>query len=362
MHPRSFLAQVCVRVCLSLFILCIIVSSFHQISVMAFTASIICGKIPGLTPGQQRLCRERPDLMAAVGEGTRIGIAECRKQFRNRRWNCTAIGSSYVFGHVVVVGSREAAYTYAVTSAGVTHSLTRACGRGELRGCGCDTRREGLLDATGGWKWGGCSADVRQGAGLARQFLDAREMEGDARSLMNLHNNRAGRKAVIFTMQTECKCHGVSGSCTMKTCWNTLPTFSKTGDYLMRRYYAAKRVFALLNPSKNSVSPTRKNRPLYLRMRRSKRSHRKPRPRDLVYLEKSPNYCEADPMKGSTGTVGRLCNRTSRDTDGCDLMCCGRGYNTHQYVKTSQCNCKFHWCCYVDCNVCRERTELYSCK
>ena len=29
---------------------------------------------------------------------------------------------------------------------------------------------------------------------FARRFLDAREVEGDARSLMNLHNNKAGRK------------------------------------------------------------------------------------------------------------------------------------------------------------------------
>lgn len=29
---------------------------------------------------------------------------------------------------------------------------------------------------------------------FARRFLDAREVEGDARSLMNLHNNKVGRK------------------------------------------------------------------------------------------------------------------------------------------------------------------------
>lgn len=166
----------------------------------------------------------------------------------------------------------------------------------------------------------------------------------------------------MYTVRRECKCHGVSGSCTMKTCWNTLPSFGKTGDYLMRRYHAAKRVFAHWGSLKNGVTSTRKNRPLFLRMRKTKRPHRKPRPRDLVYLEKSPNYCEADPMKGSTGTSGRVCNRTSRNTDGCDLMCCGRGYNTHQYTKIAQCNCKFHWCCYVDCNICRERTEEYTCK
>lgn len=45
-----------------------------------------------------------------------------------------------------------------------------------------------------GWRWGGCSADVHFAVKMARVFLDSREIEGDARSLMNLHNNKAGRK------------------------------------------------------------------------------------------------------------------------------------------------------------------------
>ncbi|KFM68749.1 Protein Wnt-7b, partial [Stegodyphus mimosarum] len=99
----------------------------------------------------------------------------------------------------------------------------------------------------------------------------------------------------------------------MKTCWNTLPAFTKTADYLMRRYQSAKWVFAFWGPSKNVRNSTRKNRPLFLRTRKSKRPHRKPRPRDLVYLEKSPNYCEPNPSKGSPGTVGRVCNRENKD-------------------------------------------------
>ncbi|KAL3852880.1 hypothetical protein ACJMK2_016487 [Sinanodonta woodiana] len=161
--------------------------------------------------------------------------------------------------------------------------------------------------------------------------------------------------AVKDNMGTECKCHGVSGSCTMKTCWTRLPPFRKIGEHLQTKYNSAKLV-------KPWISGDRLQRPKYLIIKKSKRPNRKPRRSDLVYLERSPLYCDYDPETGSLGTVGRKCNRTSTGNDGCDLMCCGRGYNTHQYTRTWQCNCRFHWCCFVNCNNCSERREEYTCK
>jgi hypothetical protein len=72
--------------------------------VAALGAHVICGRIPGLTSRQRDLCRQAPDAIAAVGDGARLGTLECRHQFRHHRWNCSAIGSDAVFGHVVVVG------------------------------------------------------------------------------------------------------------------------------------------------------------------------------------------------------------------------------------------------------------------
>jgi len=75
--------------------------------------------------------------------------------------------------------------------------VTAACARGNISTCGCDVRHKAT--PTGGgtpdepWKWGGCSADVDFGMRYARRFMDARELERDSRTLMNLHNNRAGR-------------------------------------------------------------------------------------------------------------------------------------------------------------------------
>lgn len=39
-----------------------------------------------------------------------------------------------------------------------------------------------------------------------------------------------------------------------------------------------------------------------------------------MYLESSPDYCEADLSRGVLGTKGRLCNISSLAIDGCDLV------------------------------------------
>ena len=56
---------------------------------MALGANIICNKIPGLAPRQRAICRSRPDAIVAIGEGARLGLAECQYQVRNMRWNCS---------------------------------------------------------------------------------------------------------------------------------------------------------------------------------------------------------------------------------------------------------------------------------
>lgn len=72
--------------------------------VVALGAEVICARVPGLTPRQREMCRAAPDAMVAVGDGVRLATAECRYQFRQQRWNCSAIGGANSFGHVVVVG------------------------------------------------------------------------------------------------------------------------------------------------------------------------------------------------------------------------------------------------------------------
>lgn len=316
----------------------------------ALGARVICDNIPGLVNKQRQLCQRHPDLMQSIGEGAKEWIKECQHQFRHHRWNCSTLDRDHtVFGRVMLRSSREAAFVYAISSAGVVYAITRACSQGELKICNCDGHKRGRAsDHRGNFDWGGCSDNINYGTKFAKAFIDARErMVKDARALMNLHNNRCGRMAVKRFMKLECKCHGVSGSCSLRTCWLAMSDFRRTGDYLRKKYNAAIEVTMNQDGTGFTVADgdfkgSTKN--------------------ELVYVENSPDYCLTDRSAGSLGTAGRVCNRSSRGTDGCEVMCCGRGYDTMRVKRVTKCECKFKWCCAVECSHCEDLVDVHTCK
>ena len=143
-----------------------------------------------------------------------------------------------------------------------------------------------------------------------------------------------------------CKCHGVSGSCSLKTCWMHLSPFREVGNRLKQKYDQAAAVRLArrrrLEPVNQRFSP--------------------PTKMDLVYLETSPDYCMRNDTTGAAGTAGRQCERGSAGTGGCELMCCGRGYDSFRATSTERCHCKFHWCCYVKCKQCSRTYDRFVCK
>ncbi|XP_072935875.1 protein Wnt-11b-like isoform X2 [Epargyreus clarus] len=152
----------------------------------------------------------------------------------------------------------------------------------------------------------------------------------------NLINSRFGRKVVSSGMRTKCTCHGVSGSCSVRTCWRALPPLARAGGVLARE---AARAGAL----------------------RAARRARPPRPR-LRYVTPSPDYCEPDPAAGSLGTHGRKCNASlGGGAGGCARLCCGRGRVAVRAARLERCRCRYHWCCRVDCQLCRLTTEEHFC-
>ncbi|XP_076348008.1 protein Wnt-2b-A-like [Tachypleus tridentatus] len=314
-------------------------------------APIMCSSIPGFVQKQRRLCQKHPDVMVSISRGVIIGVKECQHQFHNHRWNCsTGDTGTSVFGKFMLkTGSREAAFVYAISSAGVVHSITRSCSRGDLSDCSCDPRKRGTFrDVHGEFTWGGCSEHIRYGSKFARKFVDAREMsQRDGRALMNVHNNQAGRRAVRKHVKLQCKCHGVSGSCAVRTCWVAMMDFRAVGNYLKKKYDGAVQV--MMNQDGDHLMVSNKN---YKRFTKS----------DLVYFENSPDYCVSNEKTGSLGTAGRECNKSSLGINGCGIMCCGRGYDTRRELVVKKCNCKFHWCCFVQCDECRVWRDVHVCK
>lgn len=86
-------------------------------------------------------------------------------------------------------------------------------------------------------------------------------------------------------MKLECKCHGVSGSCTLRTCWMAMSDFRKTGDYLRRKYNGAIEV--TMNQDGTGFAVANK-------------AFRKATKNDLVYFENSPDYCLQDKAAGES--------------------------------------------------------------
>ncbi|NP_001161494.1 wingless-type MMTV integration site family, member 5 precursor [Saccoglossus kowalevskii] len=327
--------------------------TWSKVGIIGPSIQSLCNQLEGLSQGQTKLCHLYQDHMYPISTGAKSGIEECQYQFSERRWNCSTVDGQSVFGNVMTIASREKAFTYAISAAGVVNAISRACREGELANCGC-SRALRPTDLNRDWLWGGCGDNVDYGYRFTKEFVDMKENERIPPKAsaehgimkMNLHNNEAGRKAVLSMADVMCKCHGVSGSCSMKTCWLQLANFRDVGNELKERYDGAAEI--------------RRNRRGEIKLVDSRFNN--PTAFDLVYLDPSPDYCIYDPSTGSLGTVGRLCNKTSMGMDGCNLMCCGRGYNTFQQEVVERCHCKFHWCCYVKCKRCKKIVDMHICK
>jgi len=130
----------------------------------------------------------------------------------------------------IYTATRETAFVHAISAAGVAHAVTRACSSGRLDRCGCDRSIEGIGGGTasvgggGGsaktatmapasgsrskaFQWAGCSDNVAYGTAFSKSFVDSRETRAKgrdgAKTLMNLHNNNAGRKVSGFQVKLE---------------------------------------------------------------------------------------------------------------------------------------------------------------
>lgn len=88
-------------------------------------------------------------------------------------------------------------------------------------------------------------------------------------------------QAVIKFTEKLCKCHGISGTCSVRTCWKSLKSFNEIGRFLRKRYDGAVQVTL---QQKGSIMTDNNFKP-FTKF-------------DLVYFEPSPDYCVEDKTIG----------------------------------------------------------------
>lgn len=326
-----------------------------------------------------KLCKNKPFLVEQIQQGIRQAQEECAFQFMHRRWNCTLKGRK----QILAKDTRETAFVHAITAANVAYTVTKACVMDDS--CKCNRRRKqrfhynlqrtplkatnDLSLASGlnvslveihklklaaqqermAFKWGDCSNDIKYGIRVSKQWLDSRfkkKSRSDIRTKLMLHNYAAGRLAIQSLMQSECKCHGLSGSCTFSVCLSRMPPFRIIGNRLRERFDGAVKVISGNDGHSSFTQADTTIKP--------------PAKEDLVYTDDSPDFCVTKLNLGVQGVTGRRCNDASAGEDGCAIMCCGFK-SLQQIVEEANEHCEFVWCCNVTCKTHHVNRTVHVC-
>ena len=225
--------------------------------------------------------------------------------------------------------------------------------------------------------------------------------------------------------QRRCRCHGLSGVCQFQTCWDHLLDFDTITSNLRTVYLNESRKVEAKNfgkfekpdlylikselltsasasyhtrfirnmPSDGVREDSKSNSSSSLDLNIKTTDFDRVNPGELLYLYSSPEYCEPQAKIRHPGTRGRACapsinvNTTTKaskksqsdaDTtrhseyigrseslDGspgsCEHLCCSRGYYSELVLDMVTCNCRFTFCCRVDCEHCLHQRRQHYC-
>lgn len=352
-----------------------------------------------------------------VSPGVQRALDECREKFKWDRWNCPKRAFEDVLLRRPSPSNKEYAITRALIASSIVLSLTRSCSYGNHKFCGCSpmtTSVPGIavenkhsghstpevhqhsidtlaalpntnqqanqisnldhnllkvlpLNDSGNepqklskFIWNGCDESIKFAFRVSKTYLETEDMRttDEASRVINAHNYEVGRLAVFKNLQRMCKCHGVSGSCQVQTCWTTVPNISKIGDYIKRKFRLAAKVGAKTAVESNLVGLNKELAAV---------------PKDkMVFVDASPDYCYENPSLHINGTLGRYCSRNKQrngtevsryERDSCDRLCTECGYRIKREVIKieKQCSCRFVYCCSIQCKRCPIEEEAYKC-
>ncbi|KAI6218900.1 Protein Wnt-4 [Aphelenchoides besseyi] len=306
------------------------------------------------------LCKTQPALAIVAYEGIQDAMEDCRSRMKFQSWDCTQPGTVIHEPSLLRYGYRETAYLLAMSAAGAAWGVATACAQGWLEECKCLPRstaqssnsiadltdrfdssmslmETNTLDTMEDWSWQGCTYGVNYAIATSRKLFTRTGHHRGPLTKLEKHNLKAGRLAVKKTLISQCKCHGVSGSCQQKTCWKKTADLTSITDHITERYYKAKQVANEMTKVRNS---------------------------DLIYLEPSPQTCTPYTYEiQQRRSLPRVCNwrNETHSMGDCNSLCCGRGFTVRHEPVTYKCDCKFIWCCKLQCNECLQHQWISTC-
>ena len=273
--------------------------------------SRICAS-PSLDPAQKRLCDRNPQFAHALSHAAKTTVDSCVSSMSKKRWGCAALKTLPAVGRELTEATSESAYVHALGSANLVTSLYRLCESGTIGPCSRQRIGQFATEFTGV-----VSASRRH----------------RAKATVEMHNSKVGRASAWRATRKVCKCHGQSGSCTQKTCWETAPDEKEVARELARKYETAALV-RLTNGLPDEISEiVAKDR--------------------LLFLKKKSDFCRL--------TRGRKCSPEATGSDSCESLCCGRGF-VFKSQKNIEENCQFLWPAKIVCEPVLKVVEKYVCQ
>ncbi|XP_064119666.1 protein Wnt-9b-like [Macrobrachium nipponense] len=426
----------------------LLTSSLASINLTTTDLSKLCQRV-GVHGRGSRSCGRSAEFAGVMAEAAWVGVIHCQHVMKYDRWNCS-LGHSRL--KIMKKAFRETALMQGISAAAMTHVVSRACSAGRFSRCSCDDYSADRTENLKVWRWGGCGDNLRYGSRFAHRFFiggknkrqpksrmggksrpptlpaksaSKEQQSRDFKSHIEAHNAKVGIEVVVSGKSRSCKCHGVSGSCTMLTCWYQLPSFTLTAEVIRGLYESAYLVPATnvaqllpkLKKRKNDLNRHRREITKNLRrphsLRREKtavdaRDNREEIPtfppgvpeawrekpelvdvdqhqinlkeyEETEFLAKSWKKNRKNLSKGWDQNrlvyVDRspdFCRKSeySPGTEGrncergenCETLCCGRGYDTTVSEVHEPCKCSVVWCCKVHCQNCTKIAEVYTCK
>ena len=182
-------------------------------------------------------------------------------------------------------------------------------------------------------------------------------------SLMYMYTNVNNELFVCFLLQIvqdymykTCTCTG-SGTTvcsTEKACQMVLPTMDTIAEKIREKY--DKSVHSRLHTSSGHL-----HRTVVIDATNEHRVSQE----EMIHFSRSPEFCKANPELSITGVAGRDCTLNENKTSSshhCNNLCCDHGYETYTKQQANACNCKFVWCCHVQCGTCYKTITRHKCR